>query len=418
MSTRIPLPGSMIDTLMKGVDTGSTMYSRAMQPILDREKQKQLEQHFQEQLKLSKAAAGRNAALFPLRQKLLQAQIDAKDPNKQFEQFNRMFGGGNDSNTGTGNNQTDSYPDLHKMFSGQGAFPEGELEHGNIDLGNRPVVDNPETGGQSTVYSTSFGTPQGEILVPRVSDDGRILSEKEAQDQFHKTGKHLGIYSSPEEATKAAELIHQQQARSVGAKPGQHLLDVLRNDPLKRAFFKHIYKFDPLATVPQTPEDKQQMALDLFQKKEDIKKQSKGGDIPTNTVLTQNQQALQGIKTVIPMLDELINNPKSVYGPTDFSPSKKAAYNAKTSGMIDTLVAAQSLPKVQASIDLVEQQIRRGTNESIDSYIKRLKDLRKDLVNRKGRAKDVLSNRKVNTNDDDDFSQMSDDELRKIAGGG
>ena len=30
MSTRIPLPGNMIDTLMKGVDTGSNMFAKIM----------------------------------------------------------------------------------------------------------------------------------------------------------------------------------------------------------------------------------------------------------------------------------------------------------------------------------------------------------------------------------------------------
>jgi hypothetical protein len=164
-----------------------------------------------------------------------------------------------------------------------------------------------------------------------------------------------------------------------------------------RGWAKKHLGFDPLAQVPQTPQEKQAMALDLYEKKEALKAGNKGGDIPTPAVLTQNQQALQGIDTVLPMLDELINEPSKVYGKYDFSPSKKAAYNAKTSGMIDTLVAAQSLPKVQASIDLVEQQIRRATNESDEPYIKRLKDLKADLVLRRGKAQSVLQNKKINT---------------------
>jgi hypothetical protein len=173
-----------------------------------------------------------------------------------------------------------------------------------------------------------------------------------------------------------------------------------------------------VAQALQTPEEKQAAAIDLFKQKERIKAQNKGGETPTNAVLTQNQQALQGIDTVLPMLDELIEQPGKVYGKYDFSPSKKAAYNAKTSGMIDTLVAAQSLPKVQASIDLVEQQIRRGTNESNGSYIERLKDLRKDLLSRRGKSQSVLKNRKINTEPMEDLSHMSDAELHSIAGGG
>jgi len=208
------------------------------------------------------------------------------------------------------------------------------------------------------------------------------------------------------------------QDLSQGAQGGGINLEAMRNNPMLRGFFKHKFGIDPLAAVAQTPEDKQAMALDLFKQKEELKKQNKGGAIPTTAVMTQNQQALQGIDTVIPLLDDLILNPKQIFGPTDFSPSKKATYNAKTSAMIDTLVAAQSLPKVQASIDLVEQQIRRATNESTDSYIKRIKDLRKDLTRRRDKAVSVVKNKSLNTQTSNDISNMSDDELRKIIAGG
>lgn len=345
MSTRIPLPGNMIDTLMKGVNTGSSMYSGIMTPILQREQQKQLDEHFKKTFALQQAASGRAASLQPLHQQMLEQQLlGLKHKNDPMYQINQ-------------------WEALQDMIMGGGNM-----------------------GGQS-------------------------MPQEAAPTQ--EMGEGMGMFSP-----KGMQAAQQAPQAPQGGNMGGINLEALRQNPMLRGLFKHMFGVDPLAPMAQTPEDKQAAALNLFQQKENIKKQNKGGDIPTNTVLTQNQQALQGIKTVLPMLDELINNPKSVYGPIDFSPSKKAAYNAKTSGMIDTLVAAQSLPKVQASIDLVEQQIRRGTNESTDSYIKRLKDLRKDLTNRKGRAKDVLSNRKVDTSDDNEFSQMSDDELRKIAGGG
>jgi len=191
-----------------------------------------------------------------------------------------------------------------------------------------------------------------------------------------------------------------QEAQAKGA-PIQGMggginLDSLRQNPLLRGFFKHKFGVDPLAPAAQTPEEKQQMALDLFGKKEALKMQNKGGSTPTNAVLTQNQQAVQGIDTVVPMLDELIES-KNIPGIMDFSPGKKAAYNAKTSSMIDTLIAAQSLPKVQASIDLVEEQIRRKSGETVHDYKKRLQDLRDDLMKRRGRSQTLLQNRKVNT---------------------
>lgn len=88
-------------------------------------------------------------------------------------------------------------------------FP-GMIKPGNIDIYNRPLVKNPK-GGISTVYSMGVNLDGKEYLIPRVTDEGKILNEDEAVKHFKKTGKHFGIFESPEASTQHAKYLHNQQ---------------------------------------------------------------------------------------------------------------------------------------------------------------------------------------------------------------
>lgn len=90
--------------------------------------------------------------------------------------------------------------------------PAKPLVPGNIDLNKRPVVRNKD-GSISTVRSLGFNDGEHEVLIPTVSNDGRILSDDEAIKNYFKTGRHLGKFATPEESTAFAERLHDDQDR-------------------------------------------------------------------------------------------------------------------------------------------------------------------------------------------------------------
>jgi cell shape-determining protein MreC len=59
MALNIPNPESPGISFLKGVDTGSSMFSRLMQPVLEREKQKQQAQQFSQELAIKKQQESR-----------------------------------------------------------------------------------------------------------------------------------------------------------------------------------------------------------------------------------------------------------------------------------------------------------------------------------------------------------------------
>lgn len=100
-----------------------------------------------------------------------------------------------------------SYPGRASFTVGD---PGGLLEEGNINLDERPVVDNGD-GTYSTVKSASFEEDGIEVLVPTLDPTGRQMSDEEAYQRYRDTGEFLGKFDTPDSATAYAKRLSLRQ---------------------------------------------------------------------------------------------------------------------------------------------------------------------------------------------------------------
>lgn len=107
----------------------------------------------------------------------------------------------------------------------------------------------------------------------------------------------------------------------------------------------------------------------------------------TKANVTKNQNIIQSIDNVIPLLNNLKDSefPGQTVGKF-FHPSQQANYQAKISALTDSLVASLGLPKTNESLALIKKMVEQQFGESKASYKKRLMDVISDLTERKKRA--------------------------------
>lgn len=85
----------------------------------------------------------------------------------------------------------------------------GLLTPGNINLNNRPRVNNPD-GSYSTVRTITADIDGKTVLLPTVIN-GKIVSNQEAIQHYKQTGEHMGIFNSQQAADQYDQNMHKQQ---------------------------------------------------------------------------------------------------------------------------------------------------------------------------------------------------------------
>jgi len=82
---------------------------------------------------------------------------------------------------------------------------------GNTDINKIPIRINVDKDGNrtvSTVRSKSFEIDGKEVLLNTISPSGKLLNDEETIEQYKKTGEHLGIFDTVQDANEAAEKLH------------------------------------------------------------------------------------------------------------------------------------------------------------------------------------------------------------------
>ena len=425
------------------------------QQLAELMKQHQMDNMFKKRADArAQSASGRNAALFIEQLKKLKSENAMEDffnqafngmgnegnaqaPTMPHEGAGNQFSGVENPNTGVmqGEHAVDMNGQLvngqEPPMNGQ-QMQSGLVAPGNIDLSNRPMVKNPQ-GGISTVLTMGISEDGKHINIPRVSDDGRILNEKEAIDQFHKTGKHLGIFSSQDEADKAAQQLHEQQANQYGLN-GQQMQAQMppaeqqqqmpvqqespmmkaakeraKQDPRFRGAFKKRFGYDLLAETPEQIKARQLETnkLKLDQKAEIDKTKN------TNAVKTANQNIVNIVPRANRGIDQLIAAPS----PTEFPLYRKgarAAHKALVNEAAENYAKAKGWPNTGESIKTASEILDRGEGEFDSDYRKRLEHLKDELNLSAEEAKAVLTPGKQANKSSNVIEYVRDDKGRLV----
>jgi hypothetical protein len=107
-------------------------------------------------------------------------------------------------------------------------------------------------------------------------------------------------------------------------------------------------------------------------------------DIPLTTkMIGQHQNVVSSIDVAIPVLDKIIDLKDNDYSRAGGWTNKGAKYNALVKQSLDSLLGAFGLPQTNEGIKTMLDQVEIGHGESPRAYRDRMKELKKDILERK-----------------------------------
>lgn len=134
MALNIPNIGTNVDALNQGVNTGSSMFARIMQPIIQREQLAQQKKIHEDSLALQKATQARLASMAPLQRRLAELHIQKAemeaDPVKKMAYIQQIMQGIH----GMGGQQQGGQQQAQPMqpFTGMGMPSTEEIENPTV----------------------------------------------------------------------------------------------------------------------------------------------------------------------------------------------------------------------------------------------------------------------------------------------
>ncbi len=249
MALNIPLPDLPGTGFLKGVDTGSSMFSKLMNPVVQRENMaRQWKQHL-DSLALQKAAAGRASQAASDAHKLAIMKLD---PDYEINQLKRMlaaFSGGKAKQE----TQEQSYmPSIQKYFGREGEQVPPETEGMESEIARAPQFP-----------SISYAP---ESFIPEIYDPiaGTMQKKEQPLNSFIQSAMP-GLGGVQAESIPA--INEQAVSPYEAAKSSDNGLnmDAIKKSPILRGWFKKHFGIDPGAPTAQTPEEKLLEKLQLHQ---------------------------------------------------------------------------------------------------------------------------------------------------------